>query len=115
MRSATYWLFGLTLLLLPAIAPAAVVELRPLASAVLNPDNLTEVDPSYIVAPGKLRPRAEPYLIGVDVALRIVDLDADQLGFANTAFNVAIGGDGTKADLSPLGLNGWLPNVRTWD
>jgi hypothetical protein len=111
MRSATLWLLGLSSwFALTAVAPAAVVELRPQAVAVVNAVDFSPVDAELIVAPGKLLPRDEPYLIQVDVSMRIYDLQPEQLGFSNTAFSVEISGDGTAySDLSN-GVLAWTTN-----
>ncbi len=92
-----------------SLATAAVVELRPIATAVLNED-FSAVGEEFFVGERKLRPRAEPYLIQVDVSMRIFDLQPGQVGFSNTAFNMAVEGDGTAYFNPAWGLPKWNPD-----
>ncbi len=97
--------------LLATSSHAAIVTVTPVATAVLEPADFSFVDPSYIVAPGQLLPRAEPYLIQVDVTMRISDLLPGQVGFSNTAFNVNLSGDGVPYSDELLGINAWLGDM----
>ncbi len=86
---------------------AATVTLTPSVSAILNLD-FSEVDPSLILGPGLLAPRAESYLLQVSVQATSSGLSAPtHVGFANTAFGVHINGDGTAYSDAVLGIPAW--------
>ncbi len=99
--------------LTPTLLRAAVVEVNPVASWVLNPD-FTPVAEADILGPGLLRPRDDAYLIQVDVSMRIYDLQPGQLGFSNTAFNVEFGGDGEAYSDLDLGIKAWTSSDPTF-
>ncbi len=101
--------FGFALIALSACTGAlraATMQITPAITAVLNQD-FSAVDPSLILGPGLLADRAEPYLLQVDVNVKTSGLDATHVGFANTAFGVQIGGDGTAYSDVALGINAW--------
>jgi hypothetical protein len=101
---------------LSSAAHGAVVRVFPQLGAVLNSD-FSPTDASAIVSADLeslvLVPRAEKYIIQIDVLMRIDDLQAGQLGFGNAAFNILLEpGLGQSLDLP-----GWQPftnECQTW-
>lgn len=109
MRYVLLTCYGCVLATLtPTLLRAAVVEVNPVSSWVLNPD-FTPVAETDILGPGLLRPRDDAYLIQVDVSMRIYDLQPGQVGFSNTAFNVELGGNGAAYSDLNLGIRAWTP------
>jgi hypothetical protein len=93
-------------------ARAAVVEVTPTATAILNSTDFTPIDtPVSLDGPlVRLPPREEPYLFQIDVTLRIRDLLPGQVGFSNTAFDGYALGDGAIFRDPLLGIPSWIPN-----
>jgi len=91
---------------LAASSSAATVYVTPSIEYVLNED-FTPVDPGDVLAPGVLRRRAEPYLVGIEFRMRIRELAGDQVGFSNTAFHVQLRGDGIAYTDPDSGIAAW--------
>lgn len=109
-------------------AEAAQVRVFPKFSAALNAD-YTEVDPALVLSDDPytpvLAPRAEKYVLKIDVLMAIDDLQPDELGFGNAVFDFVLDPEsrlspnevGWQLDLSRLDSNGHLPQglVDKWD
>jgi len=103
-------LLGLAVVLLcPAISSAAVIHVTPQVTDILNAD-FTPADPEDIVSLDPfhpvLRPRAEKYMVQIDVWMRIEDLLPGQGGFGNAAFNLSLH---PRLSQNP-DLPGWQPD-----
>jgi hypothetical protein len=96
---------------------AATVTLTPSISGVLNKD-FTPIDPALIVGDRTLAPRAEDYVLQVEVNMKIEGVptgDDDSTGFSNTAFNVAAHDDGAVYLDASLGINAWTSDNSQFD
>lgn len=84
------WLAGCLFLSTTVPTQAAVVRVFPKLAAVMNAD-FSPVDPSLVLSNDPyapvLAPRAEKYLVQIDVLMTIEDLQPGQIGFGNTAFD----------------------------
>lgn len=92
---------------------AATVEFTPSVSQVLNKD-FTPVDSSFLLANQRLRPRDEPYLLQVDVRLHLSNL-GNMVGFASSAFDAHVLGDGQAYSDTSLGIHAWTPDNVQFD
>lgn len=103
------WFFAFAIaLFLQNSMCAAVVEVKPKASAVLNMDfTPLAMQPALDGPIVQLPARDEPYLIQVDVSMRIYDLQPGQVGFSNTAFNVEVANDGSAYSDLTLQVPAW--------
>jgi len=110
LRRISSVIVTLSTLLAASTGSAAKVEYVPRVARVLNEDFLP-VDPSLIVADGLLKPRSEPYVLEVEVLLRVSELD-DEQGFSGAKFDVDVTGDGATYWSNELGLKPWTPTVR---
>jgi hypothetical protein len=87
---------------------AAVVTVTPKLTAVLKSDFATPID-GVVNADGTLNPglgEDGKYLLQVDFYMTITDLQEGQVGFANTALNLALTGDIARNALAP----DWIGN-----
>jgi len=75
--------------------------------SILNVD-FTPVDPALILPGNRLVSRDEPYLLQVDVHLRLSAL-GDLLGLQRTGFDVQVNDDGAIYFSPELGVAAWTP------
>ncbi len=93
---------------------AATVTLTPTISAVLNAD-FTPVDPAPSGTTLDARP-GDYYLLQVDVQVATSGLGGTAVGFANTAFNTSVTGQGAVAySDDALGIPAWNADNPQFD
>lgn len=102
---------------LAGASQAATITVRPTNVTVHNPGNFTQtVDASSIVSRDatsvQLVPRAEPYVLKIDVLINASELAGAQLGFGNVDFNLDLSGNLTRNAATVPGGSAPRPNWR---
>jgi hypothetical protein len=110
MKSIAFLLVALS----ATAVQAALIHIKPSLVTVFD-SQLNDVTSIVLDhnANGKarLRPSAELYTLRIDFSLTIRDLQPDQLGFGNAAFNVILGGALNQAAAAP----GWNASTEIVD
>lgn len=110
LRPLVLCIAALAAFLVTSLSTAAKVEYVPRVARVLNED-FFPVDPSLIVADGLLKPRSEPYLLEVEVLLRVSELGEEQ-GFSGAKFDIDVTGDGATFLSNEFGIRPWDPTIQ---